>query len=197
MSIDLNAVREFARRYNHDVGHAEQVASLCAKIFDDLAPLHRLGERERDLLVAAAIAHDIGWCEGRQKHHKRAYSLIVADPPEGMTQSEAAIVANIARYHRRALPGLAHEGYASLSRVDRDTVRKLAAIIRVADGLDISHRSLVKPAGCGVSSSEVAIDVECPECVDEIQAATKKSDLFREVFGREIVFRESGSPTRL
>ncbi len=49
---------------------------------------------------------------------------------------EREIVANVARYHRKALPKPRHENFARLSGADQELVGKLGGILRLADGLD-------------------------------------------------------------
>ncbi len=192
MAVSRESIAVYAARFEHDVGHAHQVARLAEALFDALMPVHGLGELERERLVQAALVHDIGWCEGQQKHHKRALDLIVSDPPDGLDKREAAIVANVARYHRRALPSLSHQSYASLGEADRDIVRKLAAILRIADGLDVTHADRSEIAGCAIDSDTVTIELVAREPIEpELGAAQKKSDLFLEVFGKEIAFRVS------
>ena len=190
MAVGRESIAAYAARFEHDVGHARQVARLAEALFDALAPIHGLGEIERERLAQAALVHDIGWSEGQQKHHKRALDLILGDPPDGLDKRETAIVANVARYHRRALPSLSHQSFAGLDKANRDIVRKLAAILRVADGLDVTHGDRSEITGCVIDSHTVTIELTAREPVEaELAAARKKSDLFLEVFGKEIAFR--------
>jgi exopolyphosphatase/guanosine-5'-triphosphate,3'-diphosphate pyrophosphatase len=48
-------------------------------------------------------------------------------------------VANIARYHRGAPPKTSHENLAGLTPELRKQIRRLSAILRLADGLDRGH----------------------------------------------------------
>src|SRR5208337_1689733 len=54
------------------VTHSVNVAALSLRLFDELAPLHGLGRRDRDLLSSAAIVHDIGWIAGQAGHQKKS-----------------------------------------------------------------------------------------------------------------------------
>ena len=117
-------IEELAASYEHDVGHSRQVTRIAEQIFDVTGELHKLGAQERELLVYAALLHDIGWSVDSQKHHKHAYDLILKHPPEDLSKRNMLIVANIARYHSKALPSLSHEGFAALSSADRETVRR-------------------------------------------------------------------------
>ena len=133
--------------YNADCGHSLQVARLAAQLFDQLCPLHHLGREERSLLEAAAQLHDTGFLVSHSQHHKHSYYLIRNSELLGFTEDEKELIANIARYHRKSFPEMKHQQFAALSKKDQRTVRILAAILRVADGLEpyryrlISRRS--------------------------------------------------------
>lgn len=172
-----------------DDGHPRQVRRIALSLFDYLIPLHGYGKRERELLDEAAILHDIGWAGGRQGHHKRSFEMIVAQSPDGFAPREVCIIANLARYHRRALPKESHPPFASLAPADRDLVRRLGALLRVADGLDVTHGALVSVVGCVTSKDVVVVQLRARgECDIELAAAGKKSDLFEVAFGRRVEF---------
>lgn len=180
---------EIALEYQQDISHPVQVARLAAQLFDACASLHQFGPAEKRLLEQASILHDIGWVDGQAKHHKRSYGMILATPPHGLTARETAIVASVARYHRRAIPKLSHAGFAALSKADREIVTRLAALIRIADGLDYTHRSICSIRGCAVGADRVVVELDCTgECSTEIAKAAKKADLFEEVSGRKVSF---------
>ena len=85
---------------------------------------------------AAAMLHDVGYYVAYDRHHKHSYHLILHANLPPFTRREMAMVASIARYHTKSLPKRAHESWATLDPPDRLTVRSLAAILRIADGLD-------------------------------------------------------------
>jgi exopolyphosphatase/guanosine-5'-triphosphate,3'-diphosphate pyrophosphatase len=69
-------------------------------------------------------------------------------------------------------------------------VEKLAAIVRIADGLERSHRQLVTGVSCRVRSRKVEIEASARgDCEAELVAAKKKADLFERVFDRRVSFR--------
>jgi len=169
--------------------HMRQVAAIAGDLFDACAKLHGLGPKEGRLLRAAALLHDIGWVDGQQQHHKRSMEMIYSDPPKGLSPREVAIVANVARYHRKTVPKESHLRFAALSERDRGIVLRLAALIRVADGLDRTHGSLVRVLGCDVSGDRAIIRLSClGDCSEELAEATDKGDLFENVFGKTVTF---------
>lgn len=196
MSVERDKALKSAVSYGEDMEHPLQVAGLAEQLFNELGSLHELGETEREMLVSAAFLHDIGWCGGQQKHHKRAYEMIVARPPEGFEPKETAIVANIARYHRKALPKSSHVEFAALGADEKNIVRRLASLLRIADGLDRTHHNLCSVDNCVVTAESVSIVlVTDGYALLEIAAAKEKSDLFLEVFGREVEFQILGKDT--
>ena len=129
---------------------------LALRLFDELQPLHGLGATERFWLHCAGLLHDIGWIEGRKGHHKTALRMILTTPDLPFERREREIIGCVARYHRRGLPTLKHEAFAALSAPDQRVVRRLAAILRVADGLDRTHQGIVKDVTCAIGRNRSA-----------------------------------------
>ena len=100
--------------------------------------------RDRRLLLAAAVLHDIGDFVSLKGHHKHSLYLISRSELSGFSPREMFLVANIARYHRKSAPSLGHPEFALLSSADRERVRRLAAILRIADALDEEHREKIQ-----------------------------------------------------
>ena len=177
-----------AQRCQYPQAHSHHVARLALQLFDQTAPLHRLGEREREWLEYAALLHDIGYLINAQQHHKHTYYLITQSSIDGMTAEEIEVIANIARYHRRALPKAKHEPFEALSLRNRRTVQKLSALLRIADGLDRSQFSVVQRVKVKlVNPVRMTLETTSdPEL--EIWAAKSRADLFERYFRRNIVF---------
>jgi exopolyphosphatase/guanosine-5'-triphosphate,3'-diphosphate pyrophosphatase len=138
-----NAALALLRKYEADAKHARQVTALSLSLFDQLKSLHELGKRDRLLLEIAALLHEVGNFISASGHHRHAYYILSQTPILGLTDEELQIVANVARYHRKAAPDPSHEGYAELPERARDRVRALAAILRIADALDHDHRQRI------------------------------------------------------
>ena len=173
-----------------DVAHGRQVRDLALQLFDQLTGLHQLGATERDLLEAGALLHDIGWTVSHNKHHKHAYRLICDNHRQlpGFTATEIALIANIARYHRKALPALKHEPFAALAEADREIVRKLAALLRVADGLDRPHQQEVRQLTCVVANAVVTLHLQVRyDPAAHRAGGERKRDLFEKIYGRRLL----------
>ena len=131
------------RKYRFDEPHALHVASLALSLFDQTRAVHGMGEKERRILHAAALLHDIGSFVSYTRHHKHSLYLISHSNLAGFTPRETLMVANVARYHRRSFPKPQHEPFTALQKDDRDKVSALAALLRLADAMDREHRQRV------------------------------------------------------
>ena len=69
--------------------HGRHVAFLADRLFDELAELHGLGKKWRRRLHLAALLHDIGFAEGRRKHHKISMRRIETDTTLGIADKVA------------------------------------------------------------------------------------------------------------
>jgi exopolyphosphatase/guanosine-5'-triphosphate,3'-diphosphate pyrophosphatase len=177
-----------AQRCHYPQTHSHHVAQLATLLFDRTKPLHGLGEIEREWLEYAAILHDIGYLIHSRQHHKHAYYLIKNSDLYGLTAEEIEMVANIARYHRRALPQGKHATLKALPAGQRRTVEMLSALLRIADGLDRSHFSVIQSLAVTLGNP-VTITLQTagdPEL--EIWAARARADLFEKVFKRSVQF---------
>ena len=183
-------IAECMEQYDPDHAHALQVCRLSLALFDELTALHGLGERERGYLRDAAFLHDTGWCDGRKGHHKRSMEIILSAPTLPFGDRERRIIANVARYHRRAFPQPDHAAFASLDNEAQEIVEKLSALLRIADGLDVTHRSVVHTVHCAAGDDGVRImyTAAAPAPAEEAQAL-KKSSLFTHVYKESIVIQ--------
>lgn len=175
---------ELVARFEVEPEHTQQVALLAVQLFDSLQEWHQFGPRERDLLACAALLHDIGWSETQPDgtgHHKASARLIRAHAWRGLSTAEIECVAEIARYHRKSLPDPAmHPSFARLGETDRRRVGYIAALLRIADGLDRRHLQRVHRATARFGPEGMKITAHAAvEVGVELEAAEKKSDLLR------------------
>ncbi len=190
MNSISDKIRKLQKQFDPDISHSNHVEKLSSQIFNSLQPLHGYGQAEQKLLYAGSLLHDIGYyVNGNHEHHKNSMKLILKHGIEGFTEKQILMVANIAQYHRKALPSPKHKHWAKLEENEKDIVCKLSAILRIADGLDRSHRNLVHKISCKISPNIVTVYMgHFDELNNEIKSARRKSDLFKEVFRREITF---------
>ena len=177
----LEQVRRFAVQCRSEVGHAEQVTRLARLMFKRLSRLHQLGREHLFVLTCAGILHDIGWLQGPKGHNKASMELILQDRTMPLTEWQRKIIALTARYHRRSLPKKKHPVYSHLSCKDQAIVDVLGGILRVADGLDRSHLSVVEDIHVRIGPKR--LEFRCKTrgpALPEMVAAQKKADLLEQ-----------------
>jgi len=194
MPVRRRSILQLARSCGADEEHGLRVETLCGILFDETRRLglHPYGPRERELLAYAALAHDIGCFLSHSNHQRHSYYLIRHSDLLGFTDTEIDIIANIAYYHRRALPRKKHQNLRSLNRPARRLVRVLAAILRVAEGLDRSHLGLVQKLHLQTARSPqrlVLTLLSHSDCQLEVWGVQNLKDLWEEVFAAPLELR--------
>ncbi len=165
--------------------HVAQVARLAGSLFKQAAHLHGYGEEENLWLVAAALLHDTGWAitPDGSKHHKYSQQFILETTWKSFSAREKAIIANVARYHRKALPSEAHPHFHPLSPADKKTVEILAAFLRLGDALDRTHLQIVRSVRLLFEPKQSLLLIDAKQHPEaEISAVERKKDLFELVF---------------
>jgi putative phosphoesterase len=185
----LKAVRQLAEECHDEKQHSEHVTSLALNFFDELQSLHELPNEDRFLLNCAALLHDIGWIEGQKGHHKTAMKLILDSQTLPFTDDQRRMIALIARYHRKALPKDSHPLFSQLSAMNKQKIRVLAGILRIADGLDRTHICTVQSVECDLTGKDLLVRYKASGSSPfEMEAAYKKSDLLKLALDKNIRF---------
>ncbi len=188
----LSAARSLGRKYHYDENHAERVRELSVRLFDELKTEQRMSDTHRLYLEVAAVLHDIGLFVSSRSHHKHSYYLISSSELFGLRKRELELIANIARYHRRALPQRSHTPFISLDRDERMIVSKLAAILRVANALDKDHLQKAIDLEINPEGDHIALVAHnVSDLTMGRLALASRSDFFTEIFGKKIVLREA------
>ncbi len=175
------------RRFGFEEEHGLQVARLADSLFAQLAPELGLDPGDRPLLRTAALLHDVGQFISYKAHHKHSLYLLSASELPGLSPRQMQVVANVARYHRKRHPSPDHPAWAALPPGDRERVRRLAAILRLADALDREHSARVRTVRATLGPGELLLEISgAGDLLLETWALRRKSGLFAEVFGREV-----------
>jgi len=178
------AIERLAAACSGEAEHGRTVAALAGRIFDQLVEPLGLQPTDRPLLEAAAKLQDVGYVINYDKHHKHSYHLIRNSRLPGFRPHELELIANIARYHRGALPKRKHENLARLSPEERLRVERMAGILRLAGGLDRSRSQQVRDVAVRVEEGRVrlsAVADEKPQA--DLWGAERRTELFEKVFG--------------
>ncbi len=179
-----------AEKYKVNLRHAKRVAACAVRLFDQLQSEHGLGYRYRVLLESAALLHEIGTFVSTRAYHKHTYYLIANSEVYGLSRSEVAIVANVARYHRRSVPKPSHPEYISLSQENRIAVNKLAALLRLAKAMDVSDIRNAAHIECDVTGNALTLRVPgISETSIQKRSLEVRSDFLEDVYGLKIEFK--------
>jgi exopolyphosphatase / guanosine-5'-triphosphate,3'-diphosphate pyrophosphatase len=190
--VSRRSIRQLAERCDDDPQHSAHVAGLAVELFDALAPLHGLDATAREYLEAGALLANVGLVVAHSKHHLHAYYVIRNSELTGLTDKEIEVIAQIARYHRKSAPKPSHPEFAALAPAEQDLVRTLAAILRVAIGLDRSHQARVRRVRAELDTDRVILLVESADGADtslELYAANERKDLLQLVLDRQVELR--------
>lgn len=187
----MQAASEIGVRYKTDRKHAEHVAAFAQQLFRELQPMHALEPRYELVLRVAAALHEVGMFVSPREHHKHSLYILLNTEIFGLSTRERIFVALLARYHRRYNPEPNHPQFSDLSREDRMIVFKLAALLRIADALDRSHAQRIKTIQLRPEGSRLLIITSgVDDTTVEQLAINSKCDIFREIYGYEIVLAQ-------
>jgi exopolyphosphatase/guanosine-5'-triphosphate,3'-diphosphate pyrophosphatase len=179
----LEVLDTLGHKYGYLGPHERQVARLALRLFDRLADVHGLTPGDRDVLYAAALLHGIGRFIAESGRHKHAAYIIRESVLAGWRDDERARIAVVARYYRKAMPKLTHPEFAQLEPAERERVGKLAALLRLADGLDTRHLGSVNDIAIRRENGRIVIVAQAEADISgELGAAMLKADLFEQVF---------------
>jgi exopolyphosphatase / guanosine-5'-triphosphate,3'-diphosphate pyrophosphatase len=177
-------VERMSVRYGVQLKHSRHVAAFARALFGSLQSVHRLPLEYGKILEGAAYLHDIGHFVSDLAHHKHSYYLAANSEMPGFTSRERELIANLARYHRKALPSTGHTNLRGLPADDKAAVLRLIPLLRMADSLDRSHEQRIVSIDCQARNGAVAIELNSGKDIDlEQWAAERAGDLFRQVYG--------------
>jgi len=145
-SLRERSVLQLGRACGINEVHARTVTEIALALFDSARELklHSFSDWERELLEHAAFLHDIGSFIAFSNHHAHSYYLIKNRELLGFDQKEIAIMANLARFHRKRMPGKKSRDLAELDPHGQEVVRILSSFLRLGENFDRNHAGLVR-----------------------------------------------------
>ncbi|HVX65451.1 MAG TPA: Ppx/GppA phosphatase family protein [Bryobacteraceae bacterium] len=180
-------VERLAVRFGVPLKHGRKVAALAATLFNGFQSLHNLGPAYGKLLQAAAYLHDVGHYVNDQAHHKHSYYLVANSDMSGFTNREREFIANLCRYHRKAMPASDHNNHRGLDPEERRSLLLLIPLLRIADNLDRSGEQRIESISCLLRNGQPAIALNSSVDIElEQWAAERAGELFRHVYGRPV-----------
>lgn len=179
----LNAAWNMADRYQCDRNHTTFVLKVSLLLFDELKKKYGLTKRDRLLLELSAILHGCGKFMSIAKVAECTYNIILASEVIGLSHKERKVVAAIIRQSAvgiKTIPFLEMELEEEERREELDyiRIRKLAALLSIADFMDVSHRQKVTEIRLKQEKEELKLTVKTQ------QDYRLERSLFHEAAGR-------------
>ncbi|WP_436794202.1 Ppx/GppA phosphatase family protein [Actinospongicola halichondriae] len=177
--------------------HSHEIARISLRLFDEMTPLLGLdadgpqgvGEA-RELLEAGALLCNVGVFISHSGHHKHSYYVVRnSEHLAGFTDREVELIAQLTRYHRKSAPKTKHVEWAALRRADRELVRRLAAVLRFAIGLDRSHTAPIEDVAVDTDGDAVRVTLTPRDGASvelEAHSAELRRGLLEDVIGRPV-----------
>lgn len=191
----LACARSISKRYMGSKKRAEILENLTLAIFDNTKKYHGLGKRERLYLQIAAILSDCGKYISLANLGECAYNIIMSTEIIGLSHMEREIVADIVKFNHDEF--VYFEELSKDSSLDRNAylvMAKLTAILRVAHGLDRSHKQKFKGVKIAVKDSKLVFTVETNADITlEKGLFAQKVAFFEEVYNLSPVIRQKNS----
>jgi exopolyphosphatase / guanosine-5'-triphosphate,3'-diphosphate pyrophosphatase len=181
----LEDVVESGRSYAFEEDHALHVSKLSLLLFDQSQHLHEMGNTERIWLRIASLLHDVGKCVNGTFHNKASRDIIIKKIELPFRKRVRKMIGLIARYHRGGLPNDTHKYFRRLNNESKQCVRKMAALLRLADALDAEHGQIINHLSCEIRKNRVILNLTACEDIN-IRKLIRKADLFEQVFNKRI-----------
>lgn len=184
-------VNALANRFANHNSHGRHVAKLALMLFDATSIALQLPESARELLKYAALLHDIGHAIDHDRHNRHSYYLVKNADLLGFEPVEIEMMALSLRAHRKQSAQLDSIEWQALSASKRRVARAMAAILRVADALDRSHRGVVKTVAISYSPGRAQIEIGSGrENADlELWTCQKRVDLLAKLLDRRVTLQ--------
>ena len=181
------------QRFSVDRAHARTVADNALVLFDELAAIHGLPRERRSLLETAALVHNIGLETNPGRHHAVGRDILLKHPPATLNELESSVVALTTFMHHgritpKRLAKLSKSAVRTLPGSALDEARVLAALVRVADGLDYSQSSSTHIDAVSIRGEVVEVRVSGGRAAADAARARVKSDLWRLLFAEGMRF---------
>lgn len=175
-------IDRFCAKHHNEDAHARHVAGLALSLFDGARSRLAIPASDRKVLEAAALLHDIGFAEAPEDHARVGAQLVLREGLPGLTAVQRRTAAVAILLHAPRYKGLLRNGILT-GLNDRRRALRLAAILRIADGLDHGHMQDTAIRRVAFRGGSMALDVTSRAYVLNGARAASKADLFRDVFG--------------
>ena len=189
----IACAQNISKRYMGSKRRGETLEKIAMTIFDSMKKVHGLGRREGLLLRIATLLHDCGKYISLVNLGECSYNIIMSTEIIGLSHKEREIVANVVKYNHMDFNYGEVTGSGTIDRDAYLTIAKLTAILKIANGLDRSHKQKFKDVRAVLKERELIITVD--DSVDitlEKGLFTRRSVFFEEVYSVRPVIRQRG-----
>lgn len=178
------SVLAVANRFYSSSTHPQFVARLAVRLFDELNDVLKLTPADRELLEYSALLHNVGNAISRVAHHKHSLYVIRNADLLGFSDRERLIMANVARYHRNSAPKSRHPDYMEMTPEDRELVKRLMILMRLANALDRGHRGNVHSLSARVVANRLEVRILAnDDATLELNAAREHAEVVQTTLG--------------
>lgn len=186
----LASAMAMAKRYRSNKNHYLYVSDIALAIFDAMKKEHGMGRKQRLQLQIACILHDCGKFINLQDVANNSYNIIMSTEMMGLSHKEREEVANAVKYNTMYLP--AYQNVKdSLGDASYTTVAKLAAILRVANAMDRSHKQKIEKFSMNLKDKKLVITVDTVNTITlETALFKEKADFFEQIYGIRPVLKQ-------
>jgi CHAD domain-containing protein len=181
-------VEGLLQKHHTDLAHARYVAALAAQIFAQTSSVHQLEPGSQRLLETGALLHNIGAAGHDDRHHRAGRDILLAHELVGFSPRDRDMLACLALFQRRRVQASRDPIFAALPQETQHVTLALAAILRIADGLDYSQTQSTVITSIKVNAL-VDVVIEGPHAETDVARASKKADLWREVLSPPLFVR--------
>ncbi|HII00828.1 TPA: Ppx/GppA family phosphatase [Methanosarcinaceae archaeon] len=193
MSVRKRSIMQLGLACHFDEEHAHTVTRLALELFDSAQALgiYEFEKGERELLEYGATLHDIGKFLSYDNHQAHAYHIIKESSLPGFQPEEIEIIANLAYFHRKGTPKKKHPNLAGLEKSSLKSVRILAALLRIAEGLDRSHTGIISHVRFYIASTDtVVLEMHArKDCQLELWDLEKHKKFFTKILGYNLQYK--------
>lgn len=175
-------VEELCRRNRVDMNHARHVSQLARALFDLTHAIHRLDPYYAGIVEKAAMLTTVGFAKGAKPYHLRGRDLLMNGALLDLSDEDRLMVAAVVGLHRkRWRPSRAQSdpAYAALPEERRSAALWLTALVRIADGLDDSHRQRTRLGPSKATHEATTLLLLGPTARRDARQAHARADLWR------------------
>lgn len=181
--MDVDALLDV---YQVDRPHARQVADHALAIFDAVADRYGLAASRRRLVEIGGLLHNVGLTTDPPQHHLVGRDIVLRHGVDGLGERERVVLAAMIAFHRKRVRPEQEPAFLSLGKGGRREAIALAAILRVADGLDYSQSQTTRLEGVDECEGGLALRLAGPQATLDGARAVAKADLWERAFDERL-----------